>query len=148
MSLLMNQLLAYNCSPSFNWDASGAILHQSPFHLISPHGKWFFSKLRTVAVRTSSFSTPSGMNDQQIMDFQKDIAKMGYVWQFITLAGFNMDSLMATRFARDYEKCYMLTYVEMIQRPERSEKVETLIHQKWRGRTIWTSTKAWSVLYL
>lgn len=90
------QLLAYNCSPSFNWDASG-------------------------------------MNDQQIMDFQKTIAKMGYVWQFITLAGFHLDALMADRFARDYEKRYMLAYVELIQRPERTEKVETLTHQKWSG---------------
>jgi isocitrate lyase len=91
-----NQLLAYNCSPSFNWDASG-------------------------------------MNDQQIMDFQRTIGKMGYVWQFITLAGFHLDSLMADRFARDYEKRYMLAYVELIQRPERKEKVETLTHQKWSG---------------
>jgi len=91
-----NQLLAYNCSPSFNWDASG-------------------------------------MTDKEMMDFQTTIAKMGYVWQFITLAGFHLDSLMATRFARDYETRYMLAYVEMIQRPERAEKVETLTHQKWSG---------------
>jgi isocitrate lyase len=91
-----DQLLAYNCSPSFNWDASG-------------------------------------MNDAGILSFQKDIAAMGYVWQFITLAGFHLDSLMADRFARDYEKRYMLAYVEMIQRPERKEGVETLTHQKWSG---------------
>ena len=71
------------------------------------------------------------MNDDGILSFQKDIAAMGYVWQFITLAGFHLDSLMADRFARDYEKRYMLTYVEMIQRPERKEGVETLTHQKY-----------------
>jgi isocitrate lyase len=91
-----NQMLAYNCSPSFNWDASG-------------------------------------MTDKEIENFQSEIGKMGYIWQFITLAGFHLDSLMATRFARDYEKRCMLAYVEMIQRPERLEKVETLTHQKWSG---------------
>eukprot|EP00906_Rhabdomonas_costata_P003219 RCo004919 len=91
-----NQMLAYNCSPSFNWDASG-------------------------------------MTDKEIENFQNEIGKMGYVWHFITLAGFHLDSLMATRFARDYEKRCMLAYVEMIQRPERQEKVETLTHQKWSG---------------
>eukprot|EP00995_Heteronema_vittatum_P003092 NODE_1460_length_965_cov_497.510917_g1009_i0.p1 GENE.NODE_1460_length_965_cov_497.510917_g1009_i0~~NODE_1460_length_965_cov_497.510917_g1009_i0.p1 ORF type:complete len:144 (+),score=64.52 NODE_1460_length_965_cov_497.510917_g1009_i0:73-504(+) len=91
-----DQWLAYNCSPSFNWDSAG-------------------------------------MTDEQIQSFQTDIARLGYVWQFITLAGFHMDALMADRFAMDYSKRYMLAYVQSIQRPERKEGVETLTHQKWSG---------------
>jgi len=90
------KMLAYNCSPSFNWDKAG-------------------------------------MDDAQLQEFQKDIGRMGYVWQFITLAGFHLDALAVDRFARDYEKRYMLAYVEGIQRPERREGVETLTHQKWSG---------------
>lgn len=96
LSHFPEKMLAYNCSPSFNWDKAG-------------------------------------LNDAQLVEFQKDIGRMGYVWQFITLAGFHLDSLATDRFARDYEKRYMLAYVEGIQRPERNEGVETLTHQKWSG---------------
>jgi len=92
-------LLAYNLSPSFNWDASG-------------------------------------MSDEQTRLFMKALAKEGFVWQFITLAGFHLNSLACTRFARSYAKDNMLAYVKMIQRQERNEKVETLTHQKWSGAEI------------
>ncbi|KAB2610611.1 isocitrate lyase-like [Pyrus ussuriensis x Pyrus communis] len=89
-------MLAYNLSPSFNWDASG-------------------------------------MNDQQMMDFIPRIAKLGYCWQFITLAGFHADALVVDTFARDYARRGMLAYVERIQREERNNGVDTLAHQKWSG---------------
>ncbi|KAI8822402.1 isocitrate lyase [Fimicolochytrium jonesii] len=89
-------MLAYNLSPSFNWDAAG-------------------------------------MSDAQISSFIGDIAKLGFVWQFITLAGFHSDALITDLFARDYAKRGMLAYVEGIQRQERLNGVETLAHQKWSG---------------
>ncbi|XP_021856116.1 isocitrate lyase isoform X1 [Spinacia oleracea] len=89
-------MLAYNLSPSFNWDASG-------------------------------------MNDQQMMDFIPKIAKLGFCWQFITLAGFHADALVVDTFAKDYAKRGMLAYVERIQREERNHGVDTLAHQKWSG---------------
>ncbi|KAJ4828633.1 hypothetical protein Tsubulata_050368 [Turnera subulata] len=89
-------MLAYNLSPSFNWDASG-------------------------------------MNDQQMMDFIPRIAKLGFCWQFITLAGFHADALVIDTFAKDYAKRGMLAYVERIQREERKHGVDTLQHQKWSG---------------
>lgn len=95
-SVYPNQFLAYNCSPSFNWDAAG-------------------------------------MNDQEIRDFQVELGKLGFCWQFITLAGFHLDALAVDRFARKYAKEYMLAYVRDIQRKERDENVETLTHQKWSG---------------
>jgi len=91
-----HQMLAYNLSPSFNWDAAG-------------------------------------MTDGEMESFIWDLAKMGFCWQFITLAGFHSDALGVTRFARAYKERGMGAYVNMIQRPEREEKVETLTHQKWSG---------------
>ncbi|KFK39490.1 hypothetical protein AALP_AA3G250800 [Arabis alpina] len=89
-------MLAYNLSPSFNWDASG-------------------------------------MTDQQMMEFIPQIARLGYCWQFITLAGFHADALVVDTFAKDYARRGMLAYVERIQREERSNGVDTLAHQKWSG---------------
>ncbi|XP_038693584.1 isocitrate lyase-like [Tripterygium wilfordii] len=89
-------MLAYNLSPSFNWDASG-------------------------------------MTDEQMREFIPRIAKLGYCWQFITLAGFHADALIVDTFAKDYSKRGMLAYVEKIQREERNHGVDTLAHQKWSG---------------
>jgi len=33
------------------------------------------------------------MNDQQIRSFIWDLGKLGFAWQFITLAGFHSDAL-------------------------------------------------------
>merc|ERR1712187_213916 len=63
-------------------------------------------------------------------------AKMGYCWQFITLAGFHMDALGITMFARQYKDIGMRAYVQMIQRREREHNVSTLTHQKWSGSEI------------
>ncbi|KAJ3257429.1 Isocitrate lyase [Boothiomyces macroporosus] len=89
-------MLAYNLSPSFNWDASG-------------------------------------MSDAQMSSFIADLGKLGFTWQFITLAGFHSNSLITDLFARDYAKRGMLAYVAGIQRQERVNGVETLTHQKWSG---------------
>lgn len=91
-----HQMLAYNLSPSFNWDKAG-------------------------------------MTDYEIRTFIDNLAAQGFVWQFITLAGFHMNGLGITRFARDYAERKMLAYVEGIQRAERKEGIETLKHQTWSG---------------
>ncbi|KAL3698222.1 hypothetical protein R1sor_012298 [Riccia sorocarpa] len=89
-------MLAYNQSPSFNWDSAG-------------------------------------MSDQEMEAFIPELAKLGFVWQFITLAGFHANSLMIDKFARDYSREGMLAYVRDIQRQERHHGVETLAHQTWSG---------------
>jgi len=91
-----HQMLAYNLSPSFNWDSAG-------------------------------------MTDAQMESFIWDLAKMGFCWQFITLAGFHCDSLGIDLFAREYAKKGAAAYVQLIQREERKHGVETLTHQKWSG---------------
>jgi isocitrate lyase len=99
LSEFPNLMLAYNNSPSFNWDKSG-------------------------------------MSDEQMKTFIWDLAKMGFCWQFITLAGFHMDALGISQFARAYKTDGMKAYVTMIQRQERNLNVETLTHQKWSGAEI------------
>jgi len=94
-----HQMLAYNLSPSFNWDASG-------------------------------------MTDAQMESFIWDLAKLGFCWQFITLAGFHCDALSIDLFAREYATRGAAAYVQLIQRQERENKVETLTHQKWSGSEI------------
>lgn len=91
-----HQMLCYNLSPSFNWDAAG-------------------------------------MNDAQIKSFVGDIAKLGFCWQFITLAGFHCNAVKIDLFAKDFKERGMLAYVETVQRLEREHGVETLQHQKWSG---------------
>mmetsp|Transcript_21908 Transcript_21908/g.32001 ORF Transcript_21908/g.32001 Transcript_21908/m.32001 type:complete len:574 (+) Transcript_21908:79-1800(+) len=91
-----HQMLAYNLSPSFNWDASG-------------------------------------MTDSQLATFNDDLGRLGYVWQFITLAGFHANGLVITELARSYGDKGMLAYVQTIQRKERVAQVELLTHQKWSG---------------
>eukprot|EP00249_Psilotum_nudum_P029612 c4067_g1_i1 orf=305-2005(-) len=89
-------MLAYNLSPSFNWDASG-------------------------------------MSEADMHSFIPNLAALGFVWQFITLAGFHANSLMTDTFAKDFVERGMLAYVQNIQRQERAQGVETLAHQKWSG---------------
>eukprot|EP01027_Heterolobosea_sp_BB2_P009583 GEZU01014107.1.p1 GENE.GEZU01014107.1~~GEZU01014107.1.p1 ORF type:complete len:592 (+),score=216.05 GEZU01014107.1:433-2208(+) len=89
-------MLAYNLSPSFNWDAAG-------------------------------------MTDREIASFQERLGRLGYVWQFITLAGFHSDAVGIELFTRDFVERGMLAYVERIQRQERKYGIATLTHQKWSG---------------
>jgi isocitrate lyase len=69
------QLLAYNCSPSFNWKA----------HL----------------------------DDAAIATFQKDLAAMGYRFQFITLAGFHALNQSMFSLAHSYANQDMTAYVRL-----------------------------------
>ncbi len=73
-----DRLLAYNCSPSFNWRK----------HL----------------------------SESQIASFQRDLAAMGYRFQFITLAGFHALNLSMFELARGYRDQAMSAYVELQER--------------------------------
>ncbi|KAJ1937433.1 isocitrate lyase 1 [Kickxella alabastrina] len=91
-----DQWLAYNLSPSFNWDAAG-------------------------------------LSDADMEAYVPSLGKLGFVWQFITLAGFHATGLSSDLFARSYAEHGMYAYVNGIQRQERANGVETLAHQKWSG---------------
>ncbi|XP_058734868.1 isocitrate lyase 2-like [Vicia villosa] len=75
----------------------------------------------------------SGMSDVEMRDFIPKIAKLGYVWQFITVGGLHCNALISSTFAKDFASRGMLAYVERIQREERKNGVDTLAHQKWAG---------------
>lgn len=47
-----------------------------------------------------------------------------------------MDALMSEVFSRSFAKQGMLAYVEYVQRKEKSEKVDQLLHQKWSGANL------------
>ena len=72
------KLLAYNCSPSFNWRQM--------------------------------------MDDTTIADFQKELAKMNYRFQFITLAGWHIVNLNAFELAKSYQEEGMTAYVRIQDR--------------------------------
>ena len=79
-----NKLLAYNCSPSFNWK-----------HKLS---------------------------DEEIANFQKELGKMGYKFQFVTLAGFHALNHSMFELARRYKDEGMAAYSKLQQDEFASEK--------------------------
>jgi len=69
------KLLAYNCSPSFNWKKN--------------------------------------LDDATIARFQKELAAMGYRFQFITLAGFHALNYSMFNLAHGYARRQMSAFVEL-----------------------------------
>ena len=69
------KLLAYNCSPSFNWKKN--------------------------------------LDDATIASFQKELAAMGYKFQFITLAGFHSLNYSMFNLAYGYAREQMKAFVEL-----------------------------------
>ncbi|WP_226580337.1 isocitrate lyase [Halobacillus litoralis] len=77
------KLLAYNCSPSFNWKKK--------------------------------------LDDETIANFQKELGKMGYKFQFVTLAGFHALNHGMFELARQYKDRGMEAYSELQQAEFQSE---------------------------
>lgn len=78
------KLLAYNCSPSFNWEAK--------------------------------------LDKETIANFQAELGKMGYKFQFVTLAGFHALNHSMFELARGYKDRGMAAYSELQQAEFASEK--------------------------
>ena len=72
------KLLAYNCSPSFNWEGN--------------------------------------LDKPTIAGFQRDLAAMGYKFQFVTLAGFHSLNHSMFDLARGYREHGMVAYSDLQQR--------------------------------
>ena len=77
------KLLAYNCSPSFNWRKK--------------------------------------LGPDVIAEFQETIAKMGYKFQFVTLAGFHALNHSMFRLAKGYARTGMAAYSELQEEEFRAE---------------------------
>lgn len=78
------KLLAYNCSPSFNWKAK--------------------------------------LDEETIANFQQELGKMGYKFQFVTLAGFHALNHSMFELARGYKDRGMAAYSELQQAEFASEQ--------------------------
>ena len=77
------KLLAYNCSPSFNWQAK--------------------------------------LDGETIASFQRDLGRLGYKFQFVTLAGFHVLNHSMFELARGYADRGMAAYSELQQAEFASE---------------------------
>ncbi|TGB01510.1 isocitrate lyase [Halobacillus salinus] len=78
------KLLAYNCSPSFNWKKK--------------------------------------LDDKTIAQFQQELSKMGYKFQFVTLAGFHALNHSMFELSRQYKDRGMEAYSELQQAEFASEQ--------------------------
>ncbi|KPJ79179.1 MAG: isocitrate lyase [Deltaproteobacteria bacterium SG8_13] len=92
------KLLAYNCSPSFNWKAN--------------------------------------LDQATIAKFQRELAAMGYKFQFVTLAGFHALNLGMFDLAQSYRKEGMAAYARFQEEEFRFGKEDGYMattHQKFVG---------------
>jgi len=78
------KMLAYNCSPSFNWKKN--------------------------------------LSDKEIDIFQQEIGKLGYKFQFITLAGFHAQNFAIFDLAKKYKQYGMAAYSRLQQQEFDIEK--------------------------
>ena len=91
------KLLAYNCSPSFNWKKK--------------------------------------LDDVTIANFQQELGKMGYKFQFERLAGFHALNMSMFHLARGYAQAGMTAYSKLQQEEFASQELgyRAVTHQKFVG---------------
>jgi isocitrate lyase len=92
------KMLAYNCSPSFNWRKK--------------------------------------LDEKTIARFQTELARMGYKYQFVTLAGFHALNLSMFELARHYKETGMAAYSALQEKEFASEKehgYQAVKHQRFVG---------------
>ena len=73
------------------------------------------------------------MSPDEQETYIKRLAKLGYCWQFITLAGLHTTALISNQFSKAFAKSGMRAYGELVQEPEMENKVDVVLHQKWSG---------------
>jgi isocitrate lyase len=91
------KLLAYNCSPSFNWKKK--------------------------------------LDDVTIANFQQELGKMGYKFQFVTLAGFHSLNMSMFNLARGYAQAGMTAYSKLQQEEFAAQELgyRAVTHQHFVG---------------
>ena len=92
-----SKLLAYNCSPSFNWKKK--------------------------------------LDDVTIGSFQRELGKMGYKFQFVTLAGFHALNMSMFELARGYAHSGMTAYAKLQEAEFAAEELgyRAVTHQRFVG---------------
>jgi len=91
------KLLAYNCSPSFNWKKK--------------------------------------LDEASIASFQQELGKMGYKFQFVTLAGFHALNMSMFHLARGYAHAGMTAYSKLQQEEFAAQELgyRAVTHQRFVG---------------
>ncbi|KAF9469735.1 isocitrate lyase [Collybia nuda] len=91
-------------------------------------GKWFVYNL------SPSFNwSKHGFTDADLKSFVWDLAKEGFVFQLISLAGLHSNAVATAELAARFKEDGMLAYVELVQRKEKEIGCDVLTHQKWSG---------------
>jgi isocitrate lyase len=82
-----------------------------------------------------SFNWKRNLSDSQIESFQRDIAKLGYIFQFVTLSGFHAINYGMFELASAYRDRGMAAYSELQQREFAAEEqgYEAVRHQQFVG---------------
>jgi len=80
-----------------------------------------------------SFNWKTAMPRAEQETYIQRLSKLGYCWQFITLAGLHTTALISDKFARAYATSGMRAYGELVQEPEMEGGVDVVKHQKWSG---------------
>ncbi len=80
-----------------------------------------------------SFNWKSAMPRNEQETYIQRLSKLGYCWQFITLAGLHTTALISHQFAKAYSQQGMRAYGELVQEPEMEGGVDVVKHQKWSG---------------
>lgn len=73
------------------------------------------------------------MKSEEQETYIQRLSKLGYCWQFITLAGLHSTALISDQFARAFCEQGMRAYGELIQEPEMKSGIDVVKHQKWSG---------------
>jgi len=91
------KLMAYNCSPSFNWKKK--------------------------------------LDDASIANFQQELGRMGYKFQFVTLAGFHALNMSMFQLARGYAQSGMTAYSKLQQEEFAAQEFgyRAVTHQRFVG---------------
>lgn len=80
-----------------------------------------------------SFNWTTAMSSDDQKTYIQRLGKLGYCWQFITLAGLHTNAYISNKFAKSYSQIGMQAYGSQIQAPEIAEGVDVVKHQKWSG---------------
>ncbi len=73
------------------------------------------------------------MSSEEQETYIARLGKLGYCWQFITLAGLHTTALISDTFAKAYSQQGMKAYGSLVQEPEMRNGVDVVTHQKWSG---------------
>jgi isocitrate lyase len=83
-----------------------------------------------------SFNWKTAMPRAEQETYIQRLAKLGYCWQFITLAGLHTTALISDTFAKAYSQRGMAAYGELVQEPEMATGCEVVKHQQWSGANL------------